>query len=1344
MKLILSSVIGKNHKPVFRFCKDADSVNNCNIELNFSNNTVTVGQLKESLREKLDSMIGINALSIIKHLNKNSDGINPYRIVKKVEDGETINLDSELEYSDLLDIDETYVVDFYPDSEDKINLVVSPNILKLKNILQNFAQKKPTTSTNNDINMGFLKKFEISSGEYLKNELDNSFRKQVDNLSKLFYKLGFTNEVYSVLDKDSMIEFDENDNVRVKDLPEDYISRTLIPAIKKYNREFSKELLLSAYSDYVNTPEIIPDIVKKQLSKISESKINQGEPLIKPLAHSSPLIKMNTTNIPVLGQVGGNKKDFRKVRNILELVAEPKHDFGKGPTSRAAAISHKINTEYDGSISGEKKNIQNAKDSLRDRGFLGRIFNTGLNFNQLLTGSHEAKLLHTLSFIKKYHIDIDESSDKGKLTQLHTFFRFYKYIDDSEFIESSSNQAGQLTEMNFKDLFKRVFKANVSTLGIKHFVFDTGAGIDFLGSTGGVKDELKSTSSGLTPGETLDPINLIVPLVNIWDPATASINNFNCDVLKAYAEKNEKFIELLKTTYLEKNTESTDDIWFPKRDSISKYYSVRYNEEHKLSCTKKPSTSPPITLIIKTRAADLESLSPEEYTEINLMGGFSVDNLSRAMKCIVDDRGNTTKLTAVPKSTKKQTESDTQNLRELVSALMNIEFDDYYELLKESNDDVRINDSAKVVENDKNKLRVRILLDMKKSGDWSQVKWVRRINKSFPKDHKTMFISGDNLCALMAILNGIPTIFGSTGMEKLESGGHVSAKLLSFYAGSPSKLTINEITQFQVYVDNQLGVEFLTPQHTLKPFSDIEESLKEKYPVFKLASFNTPLRSMVNDAKSDYSSMPDFLLYKLTKESDPDIKEPSESILDKSVFQLLFGDESTIIRKHLLDISSFKMQLVKVNEGSVSESEVEGIESRILNQIGIIKGLISVIISSNDFIRADYDDIALKTDNIARCINVINSDLIYGDSGGRSVTISKPHVDEINKLCGIKMEYGDSARDTIVQRSSLKDTVSNFKKTFTLSLAKELEQASRLISTDGEKIPIKEMSIEQMEQVRTTNFCDSVYGKPTPRHWFRTSDKILTLMQNMSSIMSKVLEVGSMNDMYVRLVSLYNNITGILSDMNLFSEITSENEIDTMWIKNVFISSIEMGYYKLIGLETSKEDTPKPSEKMEEDEEKEAEINSIQINLAQITTNIECLLIGMNKFSSVIMNQLGNKAEMKDIFNSYVEVLESQETTFAEMFKMFDDIRSRGFIQTMDKSFTEELRESTITEEEIIDESHVPLVEEMASDESVKLSDIIDSKTVDTASEEIIETPDEEIATISTPERNIIMQLRFS
>ena len=67
--------------------------------------------------------------------------------------------------------------------------------------------------------------------------------------------------------------------------------------------------------------------------------------------------------------------------------------------------------------------------------------------------------------------------------------------------------------------------------------------------------------------------------------------------------------------------------------------------------------------------------------------------------------------------------------------------------------------------------------------------------------------------------------------------------------------------------------------------------------------------------------------YKLTVESDPDVDEPSERIIDKSVFQILFDDESKTIRKHLFDISTFKMQLVKVNEGSVPESEVDGYEN---------------------------------------------------------------------------------------------------------------------------------------------------------------------------------------------------------------------------------------------------------------------------------------------------------------------------------------------------------------------------------------------------------------------------------
>ena len=82
-----------------------------------------------------------------------------------------------------------------------------------------------------------------------------------------------------------------------------------------------------------------------------------------------------------------------------------------------------------------------------------------------------------------------------------------------------------------------------------------------------LKDELKNESEGLNAGEIVNAINLIVPCKYLGS-ATRSINNFNCDVLKAYAVKDEKFMELLKTTYLENNTESTDDIWF----SQERYY----------------------------------------------------------------------------------------------------------------------------------------------------------------------------------------------------------------------------------------------------------------------------------------------------------------------------------------------------------------------------------------------------------------------------------------------------------------------------------------------------------------------------------------------------------------------------------------------------------------------------------------------------------------------------------------------------------------------------------------------------------------------------------------------------
>ena len=58
-------------------------------------------------------------------------------------------------------------------------------------------------------------------------------------------------------------------------------------------------------------------------------------------------------------------------------------------------------------------------------------------------------------------MDIDIDSTKGKLTQLLTFFNFYKFIDEGSFRESSVNQSGQLSEMIFPESFKKVFNAKM-------------------------------------------------------------------------------------------------------------------------------------------------------------------------------------------------------------------------------------------------------------------------------------------------------------------------------------------------------------------------------------------------------------------------------------------------------------------------------------------------------------------------------------------------------------------------------------------------------------------------------------------------------------------------------------------------------------------------------------------------------------------------------------------------------------------------------------------------------------------------------------------------------------------
>ena len=1263
--------------------------------------------------------------------------------------------DGELSDEDLLnkDIDRSsLIINFIKGETDKIVFKVDfddkkvfefnyrrPDRIEPENKPEDKPEDLPVSK---DSNMSFLKKYEISHYDFIKSDIEYELKEQTDNMFKYIYKIAVYNGLYNTLKKKGFIEDGTNPITRQFSEITDTLIRDYINVI---NKNFIKDVISGSFEHLYNENLLNDDIVSK--IKNSYKDINDSG---KPSESTGIPLRLDTgrtmdgidaadphpelTSRPGV-MVGGNKVDFRYVKDLLEILGEPKHDFGKGKGSRSAKISHKINSNYNGDVSGERITGVKVKEKLNpSRGIFSKFWGNKINFENLLGDKHESKLFHTLSKIKKYHMDIDTDSPKGKLTQLHTFFNFYKFINDGSFRESKVNQAGQLSEMIFPESFKKVFKAKMSLLDIKHFVYDTGAGIDFLGSTGGIKDELKKESEGLS-GEKLDPINYIVPLVNIWDPGTASINNFNCDLIKASTEGDYEFMKLLRTTYIEENTKNCSDIWFPKRSSISGYYSVKYNEDHILNCTNKPSKSPPMSIYIKYFNEELtDSTLPERYEKIDLLNGWSVDNLSRAMQCIVDENGNTTNLAAVTRTTKTLTTLDTGNLKKMVEALMRIEFNDYVEYKRTHNcegEDITDDENSEITfksgsdteltEDSKNKLRIRILLDMKKSGDWSQVKWVRKINSSFPKKHKSMFISGDKLCALLAILNGIPTIFGSTGREKFESGQEVEAKLLAFYAGSASKLTIDEISQFEIFIKNQLGEDFFDLENNLKPYSDIIDNLKAKFGILNSEAYTTSIEVILNNSEDTDSKKPDYLLYKLTKENTPDISDPSDELKKLSINELLFSDENNkLLRKHWKDILDFKIVLEdetgvdggdKYRNNEEKSAYIDGQEPNILNKIGIVKGIISVIISSSDFIQTEYSDILKSTTNIVKCINLVNSDVIYGDSsGGTGSAISKPHIDKINELCSISMEYAPESRDNPVQRRRLLEDIETYNNEFTMKFKVHLEN---LIGG-----PVQNIESVDLSDIINPSNCDDIYGKGS-RDWWRQSSKVVTIISNLSSILSKTLQVSSLQHIFSRTVALFNNIIGILEDVNLFGSTIESTDNDETWIKNLMLSSIELQYYKILGSERTM-----PCESKDEALQEDKILENIETGLTQIITNLECLLIAMDKYSNEIMNSIsGLDHEKNEVIEKLRNTIETSSSTFSEMFTMLSDIKKRGFITLVAAARLLEDEGDDVGEDIGLDDSHLTIINELDTlEEDLKVEDLTPVDiNIDQSKEDLIE-----------------------
>ena len=169
----------------------------------------------------------------------------------------------------------------------------------------------------------------------------------------------------------------------------------------------------------------------------------------------------------------------------------------------------------------------------------------------------------------------------------------------------------------------------------------------------------------------------------------------------------------------------------------------------------------------------------KDHKDIIIDGGLSVNELSTILNILHDDTKNT--VAAIERAVQKKFSQNKnfESIKEIVKYLYS----------KHKHDKKKIN---------------KIILDMKKSGDWGMIKWVSINNTYDSNSHKTILYSGDILCSLFGILNDIPVLFGTTffgaqnPFQYLDASGEIkflAKRTLGYYKGANLPLSSEEINR---------------------------------------------------------------------------------------------------------------------------------------------------------------------------------------------------------------------------------------------------------------------------------------------------------------------------------------------------------------------------------------------------------------------------------------------------------------------------------------------------------------------------------------------------------------------
>uniref|UniRef100_A0A6C0IYH8 Uncharacterized protein n=1 Tax=viral metagenome TaxID=1070528 RepID=A0A6C0IYH8_9ZZZZ len=806
-----------------------------------------------------------------------------------------------------------------------------------------------------------LKAYAISSVEFF--EIDsyinykNTLYSNLTRLSKIFIDTEINNDIkriksiqHSILFNPIINQFIEQKNPQLLntilsiDLEKTIISELSTdkrPFINYYLQLFYVSILPNFYKNNINLRKYIANLnneIFKTMADINHPNLviiqfnmSFQELYSQYLTYQHTNIFQNSITydlpkkIEVYGgyknQSGGDATNFERIKKILETVAEPKHDFG----GERSLVATKFPTKYDGKLTGEDlldgdidfiDNILN-NDTIKDKFWTSAFLKLFLPKikNSLHSSNMEPKMFQSLFNVTELNLDDIDPEYRQK-------FKFYAFKPQEDtFLEAVINGNNKIVQHKIDDNFLEVFHLYLRADKIKQFVFDTSSGMQ----------NCSKITDYITDEELGDEkIDKITPLVSLWDPGSSSVEEY---------EKSSRQSGM-STTYMTSaiaDLNDTPDTWIPKRDSISAKFSIEASEDKNRILKDRES----IKLIIDKKSSNLKT-------------GLSVLEISIILKDIINSSGAVTLIHKDKATNSNLSDEAIIRVNKIIDGLNTI----------------RITESNK-------KMIIKLLLDMKKTGDWGLVKWVREINNT-PDDNKTMLISGDKLCALFSILNSNPTFFG--GSRNLTDNIYDDSDsshpiVLGYYQGKSVDITPNYIDVRLSYIRKQLEGFFNPADSTLKSFVDIDSNFAITYP---------NLYKELNDKTFNDLIPKEYYFGKAASNAS------RKSEIEDKPMKLIFNDNNNdgLFQK------LYNQLLVESKKDTVTNTDLI---NKQLEQLYVLTDLFK---SLETFLKKNLDDLKTITTNINSGLLTHIETTIFKSTLGRVNLDPEYTIDELIKVSG--------------------------------------------------------------------------------------------------------------------------------------------------------------------------------------------------------------------------------------------------------------------------------------------------------------------------------------------------------